>query len=185
MKKPFTQPTGTRMNSTYSRPAATRLASGAASVGEPPKMLPNGFTNSESVLIHESLSLSGFQWFDGDKLIMGKKTELEVFFRPGQSESARWVVMGFPLYDMNAPSAAEVCLHFLAEAFGMTHMLDFQYQVAINMDTEKLEFLIQLPLENVTPSQLGELIRTFFDALAETILEDLSEILSQFESYSE
>lgn len=185
MKKPFTQPTGARINSGYSRPGAARSAPGAPPTGEPLKLLSNGFTSSESVLIHESLSLSGFQWFDGDKLIMGKKTELEVFFRPGQSETARWAVMGFPLYDMNAPNAVEVCLHFLAEAFGMTHMLDFQYQVAINMDTEKLEFLIQLPLENVVSSQLGELIRTFFDALAETILEDLSEILSQFESYSE
>lgn len=172
MQKPFNSSQTTKIPPRVIRPGH-----------EPNQPLPNGFYAAESTLVHESLSLAGFQWFDGDKVIMGKKLEFEVFLRPGQSQAGRWMVMGFPLYDMNAPNAAEVCLHFLAEAFAMAHMLDFQYQVAINMESEKLEFLIQLPLEKVTASQLGELIRTFFDALAETILQDLSEILNHFEAH--
>lgn len=149
------------------------------------KLLDNGFTASESILLHESLGLAGFQWFDGKLMILGKKSEMEISMRAGQAESGRWAVMAFPLYDMNAPSAAEICLHFLAEAHGMAHLLDFQYQIGINMESEMLEFLIQLPVQGVTASQLGELIRTFFEALAETILEDLGEILAHLEAQAE
>ena len=110
---------------------------------------------------------------------MGKREHFEIYFRPGQSANLRWVVMGFPLYDMNQPNSAEVCLHFLAEAHTMIHVLDFQYQVGINMETENLEFLMQLPLEGVTGAQMANLIQVFFDALANTVMQELSAILDE------
>lgn len=141
--------------------------------------LPNGFTPAESDLLHDSIRLSGMQWFDGDGVIMGKKEQFELSFRAGKSENSRWVVMAFPLYNMNEPNAAEICLHFLAEAHVMIHVLDFQYQVGINMETENLEFLMQLPLVGVVASQLAELIRVFFDALADSVMKELAEILEE------
>lgn len=59
----------------------------------------------------------------------------------------------------------------------MIHVLDFQYQVGINMETENLEFLMQLPLEGVTGAQLANLIQVFFDALANSVMQELIEIL--------
>lgn len=144
-----------------------------------PKILANGFTPAESALLHDAIQLSKMQWFDGEQVIMGKKEQFELSFRSGESQQARWVVMAFPLYNMNEPNSAEICLHFLAEAFTMIHVLDFQYQVGINMDTENLEFLMQLPLTGVTAAQLAELIRVFFDALANSVMQELSQILEE------
>lgn len=139
--------------------------------------LPNGFSVSESTLLHEAIDLAGMRWFDGQGLIMAKKEQFELVFRAGQSQNARWVVMAFPLYNMNEPSSAEICLHFLAEAHTMIHVLDFQYQVGINMETENLEFLMQLPLSGVTGAQMANLIQVFFDALANSVMQELTEIL--------
>lgn len=150
----------------------------AKSVGNV-ELRPNGFTALESELLHDSIHLSGMQWFDGDGLIMGKKGQFELSFRAGQSENLRWVVMAFPLYNMNEANSAEICLHFLAEAHAMIHVLDFQYQVGINMETENLEFLMQLPLVGVVASQLADLIRVFFDALADSVMKELAEILEE------
>ena len=147
------------------RPAAARMES--------------GFSMEEANLLHEAISLAGMRWFDGLGVIMAKKEQFELSFRAGESQNARWVVMAFPLYNMNEPNSAEICLHFLAEAFTMIHVLDFQYQVGINMDTENLEFLMQLPLTGVTAAQLAELIRVFFDALANSVMQELSQILEE------
>lgn len=141
----------------------------------------NGFSAAESKILHAAIELAGLRWFDGDSLVMGKKDDFEVFFRPGQSASARWLVMGFPLYDMNLPNSAEVCLHFMAESFNMIHMLDFQYHVGINMETEILEFLVQLPLVGVDAPQLGELIKAFFETLSESVMSELSKILEEMQ----
>lgn len=145
------------------------------------KLQSNGFTATECKVLHASIELAGLRWFDGDGLVMGKKDDFEVFFRPGQSASARWLVMGFPLYDMNLPNSAEVCLHFMAESFNMIHMLDFQYHVGINMETEILEFLVQLPLVGVDAPQLGELIKAFFETLSESVMSELSKILEEMQ----
>jgi len=141
--------------------------------------LPNGFTSTESALLHEAISLSGMQWFDGENVIMAKKENFELSFRSGESPNTRWVVMAFPLYNMNEPNSAEICLHFLAEAHTMIHVLDFQYQVGINMESENLEFLMQLPLEGITGAQMAELIRVFFNALANSVMKELDEILGE------
>jgi hypothetical protein len=147
-----------------------------------PELLDNGFTKSESSLLHEALQLSNFKWFDGDGVILGKVEQFDLTFRAGQSSRFRWAVMAFPIYDMNQPNSAEICLHFLAEAYEMIHQLDFQYQVGINMETEKLEFLMQLPIDQVTGSQLAELIKAFFQALSETVAAELSGLLERLES---
>ena len=143
------------------------------------KLLPNGFSAVESSLLHDAISLAGMTWFDGDGLIMGKKGQFELIFRAGESQTARWVVMAFPLYNMNEPNAAEICLHFLTEAHTMIHVLDFQYQVGINMETENLEFLMQLPMAGVTGAQLADLIQIFFDALANSVMQELTQILDE------
>ena len=142
----------------------------------------NGFKAAESQLLHESLQLANMKWFDGDGRILGKSGQFEVTFRAGESQNMRWAVMGFPLYDMNMPNSAEICLHFLAEAYDMIHALDFQYQVGINMETEHLEFLMQLPVAEISAAQLAELISSFFQALAETVMNELSEIVEQLNS---
>ncbi len=161
-----------------SKPKGAPAAS-AATNSSKPKILANGFTPAESTLLHDAIQLSQMQWFDGDRVILGKKEQFELSFRSGESQQTRWVVMAFPLYNMNEPNSAEICLHFLAEAFTMIHVLDFQYQVGINMDTENLEFLMQLPLTGVTAAQLAELIRVFFDALANSVMQELSQILEE------
>ena len=112
---------------------------------------------------------------------MAKHEQFELSFRSGASENLRWVVMAFPLYNMNQPSSVEICLHFLAEAHSMIHVLDFQYQVGINMENENLEFLMRLPLEEVTAAQLSELIKTFFDALSTSVMKELDQILSEMD----
>lgn len=147
----------------------------------PAKVQANGFSAEESRILHSAIELAGLRWFDGEALVMGKKDDFEVFFRPGQSANARWLVMGFPLYDMNLPNSAEVCLHFMAESFNMIHMLDFQYHVGINMETEILEFLVQLPLVGVNGQQLGELIKAFFETLSESVMNELATILKEME----
>ncbi len=139
--------------------------------------LDHGFTAHEANLLHEAIGLASMQWYDGKQVIMAKKEQFELSFRPGSSPNARWVVMAFPLYNMNEPSSAEICLHFLAEAHTMIHVLDFQYQVGINMETENLEFLMQLPLVGVTGAQMASLIQVFFDALAHSVMKELAEIL--------
>jgi hypothetical protein len=142
----------------------------------------NGFTTYEASLLHEAIGLAGMRWFDGQNVIMAKKDQFELSFRSGESQNTRWVVMAFPLYNMNQPNAAEVCLHFLAEAHTMIHVLDFQYQVGINMETENLEFLMQLPLKGVTGAQMANLIQVFFDALANSVMQELTEILGGMNS---
>ncbi|HEX4878656.1 MAG TPA: hypothetical protein VFV39_02335 [Limnobacter sp.] len=143
--------------------------------------LPNGFKPSESQVIHDALRLAGLQWFDGDGCILGKKDSFELSFTPGESAQFRWAVMAFPLYNMNMPNAAEIALHFLAEAHGMIHVLDFQYQVAINMNTENLEFMMQLPVHGVVASQLADLIKHFFEALSESVTKELAQILEELQ----
>jgi hypothetical protein len=145
------------------------------------KLESNGFSVPEAKVLHSAIELAGLRWFDGAGLVLGKKDDFEVFFRPGQSANARWLVMGFPLYDMNLPNSAEVCLHFMAESFNMIHMLDFQYHVGINMETEILEFLVQLPLVGVDAPQLGELIKAFFETLSESVMSELSKILEEMQ----
>jgi len=139
--------------------------------------LESGFTAQEASLLHEAIGLAGMRWYDGLGVIMAKKEQFELSFRAGESQNARWVVMAFPLYNMNEPSSAEICLHFLAEAHTMIHVLDFQYQVGINMETENLEFLMQLPLQGVTGAHMANLIQAFFDALANSVMQELTEIL--------
>lgn len=146
---------------------------------KPQVIQENGFTQQESMLLREALGLAGMQWLDGPGYVMGKKDQLELTFRAGESQNARWVVMAFPLYNMNDPQAVEICLHFLAEGHAMVHLLDFQYQVGINMDTENLEFLMQLPIQGVTAAQMSQLIQTFFEALAASLAEELASILKE------
>lgn len=145
------------------------------------KPLQHGFTAEEASLLHDAISLTGMRWFDGEGVIMAKLEQFELSFRSGSSESMRWVVMAFPLYNMNEPNSVEICLHFLAEAHSMIHVLDFQYQVGINMETENLEFLMQLPLKDVAAAQLSELIKTFFDALSTSVMKELDQILSEMD----
>ncbi len=145
------------------------------------KPLGHGFTPSETALLHDAISLTGMKWFDGEEGIMAKQEQFELTFRSGSNENLRWVVMAFPLYNMNQPNSVEICLHFLAEAHSMIHVLDFQYQVGINMETENLEFLMQLPLKDVAAAQLSELIKTFFDALSVSVMKELEQILSELD----
>jgi len=113
-----------------------RSPSGASSQTASTPRMESGFSAAEASLLHEAIGLAGMRWFDGLGVIMAKKEQFELSFRAGESQNARWVVMAFPLYNMNEPSSAEICLHFLAEAHAMVHVLDFQYQVGINMETE-------------------------------------------------
>ncbi|MCR2747053.1 hypothetical protein [Limnobacter parvus] len=166
------QPFGPRV-ATAAKPGQTSQAKSSE------KPLENGFTATESALLHEAITLSGMKWFDGDNVIMAKQEQFELSFRSGESPNTRWVVMAFPLYNMNDPNSAEICLHFLAEAHTMIHVLDFQYQVGINMESENLEFLMQLPLTGITGAQMAELIRVFFDALANSVMKELDEILGE------
>jgi len=161
------------------KPKGATSTASAVPPQKKPKTLENGFTPAESSLLHDAIQLSKMQWFDGDQVIMGKKDHFELCFRPGESQNTRWVVMAFPLYNMNEPNSVEICLHFLAEAFSMIHVLDFQYQVGIDMETENLEFLMQLPLTGVTALQLAELIQVFFEALANSVMQELKQILDQ------
>ena len=64
-------------------------------------------------------------------------------------------------------------------------MLDFQYQVAINMKTEQLEFLLTLPLKQITAAQVGELIGSFVNSLADSLEQELGELLQQFGAENE
>jgi hypothetical protein len=141
--------------------------------------LANGFTAEESSLLHESIQLAKMRWLDGEGMVVAKSDMFEITFKPGESPNIRWTVMAFPLYDMNMPNAAEMCLHFLVESYEMIHMVDFVYQIGINMQTEKLEFLVQLPLEGVSAAQLSEMISTFFKTLSESVMNEMSKILEQ------
>lgn len=154
------------------RTSAPQSSSAASSA-----RLESGFSREEASLLHEAIGLAGMQWFDGQGVIMAKKEQFELSFRLGESQNSRWVVMAFPMYNMNEPNAAEICLHFLAEAHTMIHVLDFQYQVGINMESENLEFLMQLPVQGVTGAQLANLIQVFFDALSNSVMQELTEIL--------
>ncbi|WP_370260813.1 hypothetical protein [Limnobacter sp.] len=167
------------MNSAFPRPPGQRMgqqAKPAVPVGQAGRQ---GFRPTDLQLLHDALRLAGMAWFDGDQCVLAKKDQLELLFTPGQSAHLRWAVMSFPIYNMNMPNAAEIALHFLAEAHGMIHVLDFQYQVGINMQSENLEFMMQLPLEGVVAAQLAELVRTFFDALSSSIQEELAQILDE------
>lgn len=137
----------------------------------------NGFTSEESRLIHDALRLAQMRWFDGEGSILGKSDKLEVTIRPGASEQQRWAVMAVPIFDMNAPGAVEICLHFMAESFNMAHVLDFQYQIAINMEVERLEFLMQIPIAHLNAAQVGEVIRTFTEAMMESLTQELSALM--------
>lgn len=143
------------------------------------QLLDNGFTPQESGLIHDSLRGAGMKWFDGDGCILGRGDQIELAIRSGSSERQRWAVMAVPIYDMNAPGAVEIALHFLAESFDMAHILDFQYQIAINMETERLEFLMNIPIEHLTVSQVSEIISTFTKAMMESLTQELSALLDQ------
>lgn len=143
------------------------------------QLLDNGFTPKESSLIHDSLRMAGMKWFDGDGCILGKGDQMELAIRSGASDRQRWAVMAVPIYDMNAPGAVEIALHFLAESFDMAHVLDFQYQIAINMETERLEFLMNIPIEHLTVGQIGEIIGTFTKAMMESLSQELSALLDK------
>jgi hypothetical protein len=49
------------------------------------------------------------------------------------------------------------------------------------MESEVLEFLVQLPLNGMTGAQLAELIKVFFDTLSESVLKELDNILKAME----
>lgn len=155
--------------------AASRTGSQATK----PLILSNGFTQPESDYLHASISKSGMRWFDGEGCILAKHDEAELVFRPGQSEHHRWVVLAFPVMDMNLEGSLEAALHFLSEAYHMAHQVELQFQPAINMQTEQLEFLMQLPLQGVQSGQLGEMIKHFVDSLVLGIDAELSRILGQ------
>lgn len=142
-------------------------------------LLDNGFTPQESALIHDALRGASMRWFDGDGCILGRGDQMELAIRSGSSERQRWAVMAVPIYDMNAPGAVEIALHFLAESFDMAHILDFQYQIAINMETERLEFLMNIPIEHLTVSQISEIISTFTKAMMESLTQELSALLDK------
>jgi hypothetical protein len=143
------------------------------------QLLDNGFTAHESSLMHDSLRIAGMKWFDGDGCILGKGDQMELALRAGASDRQRWAVMAVPIYDMNAPGAVEIALHFLAESFDMAHVLDFQYQIAINMESERLEFLMNIPFEHLTATQIGEIIGTFTKAMMESLNQELSALLDK------
>lgn len=143
------------------------------------QLLDNGFTPHESSLLHDALRMANMKWFDGDGCILGKGDQMELAIRSGASERQRWAVMAVPIYDMNAPGAVEIALHFLAESFDMAHVLDFQYQIAINMDSERLEFLMNIPIEHLTVAQIGEIIGTFTKAMMESLSQELSTLLDK------
>ncbi|MDH4395837.1 MAG: hypothetical protein QE278_09180 [Limnobacter sp.] len=143
------------------------------------QLLDNGFTPQESSLMHDALRIADMKWFDGDGCILGKGDQMELALRAGASDRQRWAVMAVPIYDMNAPGAVEIALHFLAESFDMAHVLDFQYQIAINMEAERLEFLMNIPFQHLTASQIGEIIGTFTKAMMESLNQELSALLDK------
>ena len=143
------------------------------------QILSCGFTRPEADYLHQAIRAAGMQWFEGEGLVMGKKDAIELNFRPGQSEFNRWVVLAFPVIDMNIDGAVDVALHFLTESYVMAHALELQFQAAINLESEKLEFLIQLPLEGLTSIELGKMIEQFVDALAQGVKEELSRLLEE------
>lgn len=143
------------------------------------QLLDNGFTPQESSLMHDGLRIAEMKWFDGDGCILGKGDQMELAIRAGASDRQRWAVMAVPIYDMNAPGAVEIALHFLAESFDMAHVLDFQYQIAINMESERLEFLMNIPIEHLTAGQIGEIIGTFTKAMMESLNLELSALLDK------
>ncbi|MCQ8896102.1 hypothetical protein NQT62_06585 [Limnobacter humi] len=160
------------------------MASSSSGSTASPTPLPNGFLPDDADLLHQALRAAGLEWFDGEGMVLGRCKGQEVYFRPGQSAQQRWVVLGVPLYNMNMPNAAELCLHFLAESFDMVHVLDFHFQVGINMHTEMLEFLIQLPLDQVSPVEFGELVKHFVDSLTTTIQAEVEHILENLQQAS-
>lgn len=143
------------------------------------EILACGFTRPEADYLHQAIRAAGMQWFEGDGLVMAKKDAIELNFRPGQSEFNRWVVLAFPVIDMNLEGAVDVALHFLTESYVMAHALELQFQAAINLESEKLEFLIQLPLEGLSSVELGKMIDQFVDALAQGVKEELSRLLRE------
>lgn len=178
-------PLEARMVKSAASSASRRVTPATPQLGQQLVEQPNGFYPEESRLLHEALALAKMRWFDGEFVILGKSDRMEVQIRRGASELQRWAVLAIPLYDMNAPGAVEICLHFLSEAHLMAHVLDFQYQVAINMKTEQLEFLLTLPLKQITAAQVGELIGSFVNSLADSLEQELGELLQQFGAENE
>lgn len=172
-------PNSVNSANTADNPAGQNMVNRPRSEAGSAKVLENGFTQPESMLLREAVGLAGMRWYDGPGLIMAKKEQFELTFRAGESTSTRWVVMAFPLYNMNDAHSVEICLHFLAEAHTMIHVLDFQYQVGINMETENLEFLMQLPLAGLSGAQMAGLINSFFEALTQSVMEELASILEE------
>ncbi len=64
----------------------------------------------------------------------------------------------------------------------MAHSIELQFQPAINIQTEKLEFLMQLPLEGIDHTSLGQMIEQFVVALSDGVKEELKRILYQVSS---
>lgn len=165
---------------THQRPVSKPVNGSAnTSAAKSPEKLANGFYPSEASLLRDALGLAQFRWFDGQDGIMGKKGQFELMFTPGEAGDLRWGVMSFPLIDMNLPQAPDICMHFLAESHTLIHVLEHQYQVGINMQTEQLVFMMQIPVQSVSAAQLGEVISTFFDALSEAIAIELQHILNE------
>lgn len=166
--------------------AYTKDRGGSNDKSKPQSRLPDssdlltcGFTRPEADYLHQAIRAAGMQWFEGDGLVMAKKDAIELNFRPGQSEFNRWVVLAFPVIDMNLEGAVDVALHFLTESYVMAHALELQFQAAINLESEKLEFLIQLPLEGLSSLELGKMIDQFVEALAQGVKEELSRLLEE------
>ncbi|MDX1670397.1 MAG: hypothetical protein R3194_13325, partial [Limnobacter sp.] len=146
---------------------------------QPSEVLRCGFTKKEADYLHQAIKAAQMMWFEGDGLVLAKKDAIELHFKPGQSEFNRWVVLAFPVIDMNVDGAVDVALHFLTESYVMAHALELQFQAAINLETEKLEFLIQLPLEGLSSIELGNMIAQFVEALAQGVKEELSRLMDE------
>lgn len=181
------RPSAPRPSSAAGKSSSNHTKQSQAGAGQQPlelKQLPtqseilrNGFTQVETEFLHKSIRVANMQWFEGEGCILIKRDPVELCLRPGQSEMTRWVVLSFPVIDMNEEGGIEAALHFLTESFNMAHAIELQFQPAINVETEKLEFLMQLPLEGIDATNLGQMIEQFVVALADGVREELSRIL--------
>lgn len=139
----------------------------------------NGFSKEESSLLKEAIRLAKFEHLDGQGYVLIRSSTMEARLRRGGVEGVpHWAVISIPLFNMNSPSAVEVCLHFLAQAYSLAHVVDFSMQVGINMETEFLEVLMPLPLRDISPSQLGMLLGDFIENLLKTMKSEIEQVLN-------
>lgn len=160
---------------TQSNPA---VKSDSNLVARPTALESNGFSRQESALLKEAALLAKFEHLDGKGYIVIRSNSIEARLRRGGLEGGpHWAVLSIPLFDMNNPSAVEICLHFLVEAHNLAYSVDFAMQVGINMETEFLEVLLPLPLQEISPSKLGVLLKDFLDNLHNSIMSEIEKIL--------